>query len=382
MMRDDISRRGAIRGVAALAAPLLGAAASAPPIGTEEPGPKRQTHPGLHYRALAKGLFYGAVIDPRTPRGDPALMAEIPTECGVVGSTASFSWAEVQPRPDVFSFDHAEMLMAFAARHALRVRGRALVDHRNNPPWLDARLAEAGAEKVLGTHIAAVAGHFRHRLMQWDVVNEAVEPGDGRSDGLRDTIWVKALGPRYIDLAFHAAASADPSALLVLNETGLDYAAPAEASRRQATLRLLATLTARGVPVKALGVQAHLHAARADLDQRAIADFLGSVAALGLKIVITEMDVRDNGLPADPSARDTAVAAHGRAYLDAVLGEPAVVGVCTWGLSDRRTPLNDEFPRQDGLPQRPLPLDRDLQRKPLWAAMARAFDTTPAQAYR
>ncbi len=167
-------------------------------------------------------------------------------------------------------------------------------------------MAEAGAEKVLVTHIAAVAGHFRHRVMQWDVVNEAVEPGDGRSDGLRDSPWVKALGPRYVDLAFHAAAAADPGALLVLNETGLDYAAPAEASRRQATLELLATLTAHGVPVKALGVQAHLHAARADLDQRVIADFLGSVAALGLKIVITEMDVRDNGLPADPSARDTA----------------------------------------------------------------------------
>jgi len=382
MMRDEISRRGAIRGLAALAPPLLGAAASAPPIGTDEPGPKRQVHPGLHYRAMLKALFYGAAIAPHALRGDPALMAAVPTECGVVGSTASFSWAEIQPKPELFGFDHAEMLMAFAARHALRVRAGALIGHRGNPAWLDARLGEASAEKVLGAHIAAVAGHFRHRLMQWDVVTEAIAPADGRSDGLREGLWLKALGPRYVDLAFHAAAAADAQAVLVLNENDLDYATPAATRRRGATLDLLSGLKARGVPVQALGVQAHLEAARSDLDQRVIADFLGSVAGLGLKIVITELDIRDNGLPAEPSARDATVAAHGRAYLDAVLSEPAVVGVCTWGLSDRRTPLNEEFPRADGLPQRPLPLDRDLQRKPLWAAMARAFDTTPAQAGR
>jgi endo-1,4-beta-xylanase len=54
--------------------------------------------------------------------------------------------------------------------------------------------------------------------------------------------------------------------------------------------------------------------------------------------------------------------------------------VLTWGLSDRRSWLNDELPRDDKLPQRALPLDSDLQRKPLWSAIADAFNHAPTRA--
>jgi hypothetical protein len=39
--------------------------------------------------------------------------------------------------------------------------------------------------------------------------------------------------------------------------------------------------------------------------------------------------------------------------------------------------LNDVLPRTDKLPQRQLPLDADLKRKPMWTAMAEAFDNAP-----
>jgi hypothetical protein len=43
--------------------------------------------------------------------------------------------------------------------------------------------------------------------------------------------------------------------------------------------------------------------------------------------------------------------------------------------------LNDVLPPTDKLPQRPLPLplplDADLKRKPMWTAMAEAFDNAP-----
>jgi endo-1,4-beta-xylanase len=57
-----------------------------------------------------------------------------------------------------------------------------------------------------------------------------------------------------------------------------------------------------------------------------------------------------------------------------------VLGVLTWGLSDRRSWLNEAFPRPDKLPQRPLPLDPNLQRKKLWASIGGAFDIAPARA--
>ena len=65
--------------------------------------------------------------------------------------------------------------------------------------------------------------------------------------------------------------------------------------------------------------------------------------------------------------------------LDAVLSSTAVRGVLTWGMSDRRSWLNDKSPRPDKLPQRPLPLDADLRPTPLWTAIAGALDAAPAR---
>lgn len=370
-----LSRRFLLAGGAA---GLTAGADAAPPLGTVTRAAPRSSAAGLHSRALHKGLFYGAAVDLAALR-DTALMTHVATECGMIAPENSFTWSQLRPRPDHFAFDRAEMMAGYAARHNFRLRGRALVWHRNNPDWLDQVITGENAEKLLTSHIHEVAGHFRRRVAQWDVVNEPVAPDDGNLLGLRSTRWLRALGPRYLDLAFHACAAADPSALRVLNEQRLDYAVPEQERRRNAILELLADLTSRGVPVQALGLQAHLFAAEFRLNQTVLAKFCDDVAALGLRIVVTEMDIRDNELPAAVAARDHAVAAHGRAYLDAVLSSQAVIGVVTWGLSDRRTWLNDQMPRLDRLPQRPLPLDAEMRRKPLWGSMAVAFDTVPAR---
>lgn len=180
-----------------------------------------------------------------------------------------------------------------------------------------------------------------------------------------------------LDIAFGACAAADPPALRLLNEDQIDYAWPAHERKRGAVLELLARLRARGVPVQALGIQAHLEAGVPELDQMALERFCADVASLGLRIVVTELEVRDNRLAADPATRDAAVAAHARAYLDAVLPSPAVLGVLTWGLTDRRSWLNEEIPRADKLTQRALPLDARLRRKPLWNAIAAAYEAAP-----
>lgn len=356
-----------------LAAPLLGAAA--PPPRVHKP-PTPHLAPGLNTHASRKRMFYGAAIDTQILRTDTAYMAHVPIECGMVVGEYAFKWSQLRPAPDRFDFRQADLLATYAARHRLRLRGHALVWYQSNPDWLEPMLTPDNAENILTTHIRNTVGHFRRRVVQWDVVNEAILPEDGKPHGLRNTLWLKALGPRYIDIAFESCAKADPGALRVLNEYGLEYALPWQERRRNAMLELLSDLRARNVPVQALGMQSHLDGAEIHLDQKVLAKFCADVASLGLKIVITEMDVRDNGLPADIALRDAAIAAHARAYLDAVLPNPAVIGVVTWGLSDRRSWLDQTMPRTDKLPQRPLPLDTDLKRKPLWASIAGALDVT------
>jgi endo-1,4-beta-xylanase len=140
-------------------------------------------------------------------------------------------------------------------------------------------------------------------------------------------------------------------------------------------LKVLDHLLEARVPVHALGVQAHLKAGRfaAGFDAKAYRRFLSQVADRGLAILITELDVLDDGLPADPEARDRGVADTFRRYLDAALAEPAVTTLMTFGLSDRYTWLEEDFPRHDGAPRRPLPFDEKLRPKPTYHVLERAL---------
>jgi endo-1,4-beta-xylanase len=81
------------------------------------------------------------------------------------------------------------------------------------------------------------------------------------------------------------------------------------------------------------------------------------------------MDVLDEGLPAKVGVRDRAIADVISRYLDAALDEPEVASVITFGLSDRYTWLQEDFPRDDGAPRRPLPFDEQLKPKPAYDAL-------------
>jgi endo-1,4-beta-xylanase len=213
-------------------------------------------------------------------------------------------------------------------------------------------------------------------LHSWDVINEPIEPSDGQPGGLRNNIWLKAFGPRYIDLAFETARAADPDALLVLNEYNIDYNTPSHEARRRALLRLLTDLVKRGVPIDALGLQGHLGAFDVSFNAEQFANFLTEVTDLGLKLIVTELDVVDRGGPSTIAARDDAVAEMASRYLDVVLAQPNALGVITWGLSDKYTWLTDESYSRwpDGEAPRVLPFDTQFHRKKLWHAIARAFD--------
>ena len=139
-------------------------------------------------------------------------------------------------------------------------------------------------------------------------------------------------------------------------------------------LKELDRLLGANVPVDALGVQAHLDASYFDqFDAAAYRKFLSDVASRGLKILVTEMDVLDDTLPPAACPRDKAIADIYRRYLDAALAEPAVASVMTFGLSDRYTWLQEDYPRQDNAPRRPLPFDAKLKPKPAYAALAQGL---------
>ena len=321
-----------------------------------------------------KGLIYGAATQASILASDASYSAAFAAECGLIGSEDDYKWGTIHPAQDRFNFAPGDAVAAFAKTNGQALRGHTLVWHMSLPDWLPSTLTPQNGAQLLSSHIGTVVGHYAGMMHSWDVVNEAINLADGRPDGLRKTLWLDALGPDYLDIAFRSAAAADPGALLVYNDYGIEYNGVGEQRKRSAVLKLLQGLLDRGAPVQALGIQGHLDGARTDFSDTAFVDFLSSVAAMGLGILITELDGRDENLPADIVQRDTIVAGAYAAFLAAALSVPAVHLVMTWGLSDRRTWLTTAAPRPDGLPVRPLPLDADLKRKPAWLEIARAFD--------
>ena len=53
--------------------------------------------------------------------------------------------------------------------------------------------------------------------------------------------------------------------------------------------------------------------------------------------------------------------------------------VNTFGLSDRYTWLQEDFPRTDGAARRPLPFDENLQPKAAYTAILNAFNAAPSR---
>lgn len=340
--------------------------------------------PPLRVRASKKGLYYGCALHAEQLADEPFRDALI-REANIVVHEGALKWEWVHPEEDRYDFSAANSLVEFAAKNDMKVRGHTLLWYAVNPPWVEARLASNPSERVFTDHIEKVAGYYRGRIHSWDVVNEALEPAEGHPDGLRikSNPWFKAFGPSHIETAFYAARQADPNAMLFYNDYAVEAATSDNLRKRVALLRLCERLRAKRVPIDAVGIQGHLKAFREPFDERIFARFLADIRSLGLKVMVTEFDVADIGGPTDIVKRDAEVASLTRRFMDVLFDNPNTIGMLTWGLSDRYSWLSHpiwgaDYRWPDGQLSRGLPLDGDLNRKPMWHAIAHSISSRPA----
>jgi endo-1,4-beta-xylanase len=361
-----ITRRAALTGGAALAAlPACADNAYAESV-------------SLRALAAAKGLLFGSAAATYELR-DADFTGLLPREAAILVPEYEMKRNVTEPQPGAYDFSACDALMNFAQSHGMAMRGHPLVWHYANPAWLEEKARTRRDAKLLTDYVSLLAGRYRGRMHSHDVVNEALVPPDEGASGWRPCFWLDVFGPSYLDLAFHAAHQADPAALLVYNDFGCEQGAPANDRFRAHTLELLDGLLKRGVPVQALGLQGHLSAFAAKVDQRKLRAFLAEIEARQLAILVTELDVDDEGGPGDIAVRDQAVADEARRFLDVALDNLATRAVLTWGLSDRYLdPPPSRRLRLFGWQDRRLPYDARLESKPLRTALAQAFQTARA----
>ena len=336
---------------------------------------------GLAGIASAAGLTYGAAVQADLLASDGQYSTLVASECATLMPVYEAKFAALQPESGRFEFGPLDGLLAWAAAHGKIVRGHALVWHQDMPPWALASLGQgqARAREVMAAHFDRVLAHTAPSIRIWDVVNEAVAdpPGSDTPQAtgeLRDSPWLRALGPGYVELALRVARARDPTLRLALNEYGVEEDAAHCREKRRRLLALVRRLRRAHAPLDVVGIQAHLQMSR-PFSGPVFTAFCRDLRAEGVELAVTEMDVREPAQVAgDYAARDRLIAERVSAFVAAAI-DGGVRTFLTWGLLDRYSWLvsDNAVRRTDGLQHRGLPLDWEGSRKPYWQAMAQAF---------
>jgi endo-1,4-beta-xylanase len=289
---------------------------------------------------------------------DAAYRNAIRREFNSVTAENVMKWETVEPQQGVADYTAADALVRFARRNGQVVRGHTLLWHNQLPTWLtQGTFTNEELEAILRRHIFAVAGHFRGRIQAWDVVNEAFNE-DGT---LRDTIWLRALGPDYIAKAFRWAHEADPHAKLYYNDYNLESIGP----KSDAALALVRDLRAQGVPIHGVGFQGHLGIQYPYPDT--FGENLERFAAAGFEVAVTEADVRMI-LPVTPEKLATQATYFGN-MMRSCVAVRRCVSFTLWGFTDRYSWVPGFFDGEGAA----TPFDESLRPKPAYFALRDAL---------
>ena len=274
--------------------------------------------------AVNRSMVTGGTAFRRSAEQNANDVALIKEQFNQISPENDLKWQMIHPREgkDGYDFAAADAFVNFGLSNNMQVVGHTLVWHSQTPNWVFAgtnppptnatsvaapntnapatnRFGRGGFGGGFGRyngprasrdellqrmreHIHTVVGRYKGKVKAWDVVNEALADGQG-TNVLRSSLWLEIIGPGFIAKAFEYAHEADPDAILRYNDYGLENAA-----KRKKLSTLIKSLQAHKVPVHAIGSQAHVNVSMSfeTMDQA-----LREIAALGLPIHITELDV-------------------------------------------------------------------------------------------
>jgi endo-1,4-beta-xylanase len=218
---------------------------------------------------------------------DAASQALVLRHFGSITAENVMKAGPINPKPGVWNFGPADAFVDFGEARRMFIVGHTLVWHNQTPAWFfqnEAGVPNSPQAQIerMRAHIEGVAGRYKGRVHAWDVVNEVID-NDG---SYRPTTWVKAVGngDELVKAAFRFASQYAPGAELYYN----DFNAWRPA-KRDGIVRMVKMLQSEGIRIDGVGMQGHwgLNYPRTEHIEAAI----DAYAALGVKVMITELDV-------------------------------------------------------------------------------------------
>ena len=339
-----------------------------------------------------KFLIGAALNESQFTEQNVAQAALVKKQFNTITAENVMKWEKIHPTSDRFNFGPADRFVEFGTKNGMVIIGHTLVWHSQTPRWVfeDGKGNPADRATLLArmsNHIHTVVGRYQGRIKGWDVVNEALNE-DG---SLRPSTWLKIIGEDYLVKAFEFAHAADPNAELYYNDFSLE-----NEPKREGAVRIVKKLQAAGVKVHGIGTQTH---AKMDWPSpQLIDDTLTAFGKLGVKVMITELDIdvlpaRSRDRSADVSRRDTADPAlnpypnglpeaiqqdlakrYGEIFAVYAKHADKISRVTFWGVTDGDSWLNG-WPIR-GRTSYPLLFDRQGQPKPAYGEVLKAAAQT------
>jgi endo-1,4-beta-xylanase len=298
----------------------------------------------LRSLAAAKSRSFGVAVDATFFGASPAPYDTVAAhEFNMIVAGNVMKWSSIHRDARYqYRWANPDAMVAFAQANGMKVRGHTLAWYQQNPTWLTSTTWNPETLKVvLKEHIDSVVAHYKGKVVAWDVVNEAINDGSGT---LRVTgsPWATTIGASYIDLAFKEARAVDPGTQLFYNDYNLEF----PGVKQDSAFAMISGMKSRGVPIDGIGFQSHFQV-NSDGTGIPSKDVLiatfNRFAALGLKIHITELDIRVR----TPGATATELAAQTQGFsnvVSACLAVPACEAMVVWGLNDGESWIPGTFP--------------------------------------
>lgn len=293
------------------------------PIPTATPIPNT-----LRGYADALGIKIGAVAEGIGPEDEARSKLMIEQFNQII--ITSIGWGVIGQRGENdYDFSIPDAFCRFASLTHKTVLAMHLV--YEEPDWLkNGSFSRDELIKIMKNHIKKVMSHYKGRVRAYTVVNEATEPS---------IFWNRRIGREYVEMAFQAAREADPDAILIYN----DYAHETSSLyKAKPVFDLVKALKEKDL-VDAVGMQMHMIGG-SNIDPRMpptkeqLLEQINRYGELGLKVLITELDVDISNLPGTLDEKLTKQAEIYRTVFEACL---ASSGMCNdiniWGVNDIET---------------------------------------------
>lgn len=262
--------------------------------------------------AAQSGRYFGTAIA-SGKLGDSAYTSIASREFNMVTAENEMKIDATEPQKGQFSFTAADRVYDWAVQNGKKVRGHTLAWHSQQPGWMQS-LSGSALRQAMIDHINGVMGHYKGKITQWDVVNEAF--ADGSSGARRDSN-LQRTGNDWIEAAFRAARAADPAAKLCYNDYNVENWTWA---KTQAMYNMVKDFKQRGVPIDCVGFQSHFNSGSPYNSN--FRTTLQNFAALGVDVAITELDIQGASASTYASVANDCLAV------------PRCLGITVWGVRD------------------------------------------------